>query len=401
MDIDEIDSIKKDKSPPLQPPPHTPQQSSAQKPPLVRNQSKLDTLLETPPSSTSSSYPNTTNNTMNILQSPSLSSTNTTPLRNSRNYYSNGHLSSSVNNLNHHSNHHHNNHHQMNGALIDIDLYQTRYCSRLMRKSCSIECLVSLDHINGEFIELRACAPDTWREELFYFVQDLYSLIEQIISDSCSSLNLEKHYLSFKPLTIPNMESASANLGLVSYDTIYTPKDVIKMQYESSVIMNKKFTGVFKSESAIKFTDLVCCGSENIEKSLLYGIDLSVHQMNPYTRRMLCIYLDKSDPMGRDWSILAFLLGLQDFLPKLDEAMNQHQQIYGQKVLFSKCDCVLNEWCKQRPEQATIRYLLNKISDLDRKDVYEMMINTINLFQTNMNNDSGIQNSNQTLASLK
>lgn len=105
---------------------------------------------------------------------------------------------------------------------------------------------------------------------------------------------------------------------------------------------------------------------------------------------MLCNYLDKIDPMGRDWSILAFLLGLQDFLPLLD----LQKQV-------SKCECVLNEWSKQKSDQASIRNLLAKINDLGRKDVYEMILNTIYLYQMNMGKDSGIQNSNQTLASLK
>ena len=373
------------------------------RPVLQRNQSKLDTLLDLPPlSTTSSSYPNTANTTTNILQSPSLSSTNT-PTR--TNATQNGTAASSGTNKKNFSymesnSNKMNNINGMNGALVDIDLYQTRYCSRLTRKSCCIECLLSLDHENGEFIELRASAPESWREELFYFVQDLYSLVEQVILDSCSNVNLEKHYLSFKPVLIHAIDSASlnnssTNLGLISYDCVYKPRDVISMQFESK-----------KAAKSIKFIDLVCCGSENIERNLIHGVDLAFSQISAYTRRMLCTYLDKTDPMGRDWTILAFLLGLQDFLPKLDETMSQQasmqssMQHYSFKAL-SKTDCVLNEWCKKKPEQASIRYLISKIADLDRKDVYDVILNTISLFQMNIGKDSGIQNSNQTLASLK
>lgn len=281
-----------------------------------------------------------------------------------------------------------------NGALIDIDLYQTRYCSRLTRKNCDIECLLSLDHENGQFIELKACAPELWREELFYFVQDLYTLVECVIHESCSNLNLERHYLSFKPVAIPNEKNPdSVNLGLIAFDCIYTPKDLILMQYESD-IKNRK-NGTVKST----FVDLVCCGSEKIAKIMYYGIDVPFSQINTYTRRMLCAYLDKTDPMGRDWTILAFLLGLQDILPNLEDT-GQHQQQQSSKS-FSKCEYLLNEWCKKKPEQATISYLISKIADLDRKDVYDLMLNTIGLFQMDTSKDSGIQNSNQTLASIK
>jgi hypothetical protein len=342
---------------------------TSERPILKRNQSKLDSLLELdlePISFNNNSYPSTTNGTTNILESPSLSSTNS-PTRKSKTHL----------NMNN------------SGALIDVELYQTRYCSRLERKNCGIECLLSLDHKNGEFIELRACAPESWREELFFFVQDLYGLVEQVIRDSYSNLNLERHYLDFKPVLIPNdLNKDGLNLGLISYESVYSPRDVIQMQYEITK----------DSTAKKKILDLICCGSEKIEKNFIFGIDLPFNQINDYTRRMLCIYLDKTDSMGRDWSILAFLLGLQDILPKLDEILNQQHML---KFPISKTDCVLNEWCKKRTDQATIKYLINKIADLDRKDVYDLILNTINLFQMKISTDSGIQNSNQTLASLK
>ena len=108
---------------------------------------------------------------------------------------------------------------------------------------------------------------------------------------------------------------------------------------------------------------------------------------------MLCSYLDRVDPMGRDWSILAFLLGLQDFLPKLDMSAT---------ATGSKSDAILTEWARARPpEQATVRALLAKINDLSRLDIYELLASTIVPFWMRLSKDSGIQNSNQTLASLK
>ncbi|CAF0705929.1 unnamed protein product [Brachionus calyciflorus] len=322
--------------------------------PLARAQSKLDTLLDSPESN--SSYPNTANSTMNILK-----------------FNKNFKFLPPVN----------------HGTLIDLDLYQTRYCSRLTRKSCFIEALLSLDHLNGDYIELRACAPDTHREELFYFVQDLYTVIEHVILDICPNINLEKNYLLFKPVRLP------VKTGIIGHELIYSNKDLILLQMENKV----KFESVF--------LDLVCCGSELIRKNLSLGMDLSVNKMAIYTRKMLCKMLDKVDPMGRDWSILAFLLGLQDYLKNLDEentpiSTTPTNSISSSTCLkSSKCEFVLNEWFKLRPEQANVKNLLSKIRDLGRLDVYEMVLNTVNLFNANTQRDSGIQNSNQTLASIK
>lgn len=282
----------------------------------------------------------------------------------------------------------------LNGSLIDIDLYQTRYCSRIMRKTCHIECLLSLDHSHGQFIELRACAPELWREELFYFVQDLYSFIEHVIYKSCSNINLEKHYLNFKPVLIhPHNNANNTNLGVLTYEAVYSPRDLVYMQFKNkATVLNTK------RNCETKFSHLIYCGSDVIEKNIIYGIDLPLELMNAYTRQMLCIYLDRKDPMGLDWSILAVVLGLQEILPKLDDLISNNA---NDSVVFSKTDYVLNEWCKLRQEQATIRNLLNKIADLGRKDVFDMMLSTINLFKYGICKDSGIQNSNQTLASIK
>lgn len=318
-------------------------------PRLTRNQSKLDTLFETPQSP----------------QSPNQSVTG---------FFTNHH---------HHHNHHHSSLANLNGSLIDVELYQTRYCSRLTRKSCRIECLLSLEHKNGRFIEIRACAPEQWREELFYFVNDLYSFVEQIVSETCPSINLEKHYLSFKPVSVPNSNPA-LNLGLVPIEKIYHPKEVLSLQLES-----------LKSKNS-KFLDLVCCGSENIEKNLILGVDLSLSQLRAYSHKMLCFLLDKKDPMGLDWTILAVKLGLQNLMPKIDELV----EIKGSKI--SKTECVLHEWMSQgKQETPTIRNLIYKIKDLGRNDVLDLLMSTIDLFQLNISKDSGIQNSNQTLASLK
>ena len=281
----------------------------------------------------------------------------------------------------------------MNGALIDLELYQTRYCSRLFRKSCKIECLLSLDHVNGDYIELRACAPESMREELFYIVQDLNIFVQNILNDSCGDrVNLELHYLSFKPMLIPDMSvnsvAATINLGVVSYDSIHSPKEIICLEFEAS------HSQLVES----KLNKLICCGSVIIEKNFIYGIDLPLSYMKTYTKRMLSVYLDKADPMGLDWSILAVVLGLQELLPKIDELANQSATT---TIKFSKTACVLNEWQNLKQDQATIRNLVLKIKELDRKDVYDMMLNSIDLYQVNVSKDSGIQNSNQTLASLK
>ena len=329
--------------------------SRAQKP-LVRACSKLDTLLDSGESS--SSAPTTASSTMNIIKL-------------NKNFRP-----------------------SINGTLIDLELNQTRYCSRVNKKSCFIEALISLDHVNGEFIELRACAPHTHKEELFFFVQDLYSIIEQVVFDTCPNISLQKSYMQFRPMNVPNNTSAP---GVVNCEVVYSNKELVLMQIEN----RNKFESIF--------LDLVCCGSENIRRNLSLGTESTVNKMAGYTKKTLCKMLDKADPLGRDWSILAFLLGLQDHLRILDGEVTPGNTVdtptnslsSNGALKLSKCEFVINEWARQKPEQANVKTLLSKIKDLGRLDVFEMLLNTLNLFHIHLFRDSGIQNSNQTLASIK
>lgn len=170
--------------------------TSNQRAKLTRQGSKLDTLFETPHISHHMSSNSSLNNRLNLLsQSRQISEPGSL-----KNLLALGANAAS-----------------MNGALIDIDLYQTRYCSRLVRSASKLECLVSLDHVNGEFIEVRACGPEAMREELFYFVQDLNTFVQGIVAEICTdNVNIEVHYLDFnKPRLVPDLDNkyAPVNIG--------------------------------------------------------------------------------------------------------------------------------------------------------------------------------------------
>ena len=102
-----------------------------------------------------------------------------------------------------------------------------------------------------------------------------------------------------------------------------------------------------------KLTDLVCCGSDQIQKNLIYGVELPLASISTYLARTLSTYLDRSDPMGLDWSILAVVLGLQDMLPRLEELR-----------AVSRTACVLNEWIGLRQDQARIMDFLLKVCNV-------------------------------------
>lgn len=151
--------------------------------------------------------------------------------------------------------------------------------------------------------------------------------------------------------------------------------------------------------------DLLCCGSNEIFSNLIIGIDLPISIFSLKTRQLLCRLFDKQDKMGRDWCLLAIALQQQHLIPQLDQ----------DDIFQSKTDQLFEELGRKH-SSLTIRYFLQKLLDIDRRDAFEVIANTCPIFQFANNNgaliqpsnehdqqdshDSGIQNSNNTIASL-
>lgn len=152
--------------------------------------------------------------------------------------------------------------------------------------------------------------------------------------------------------------------------------------------------------------DLLCCGSHEAFSHLVMGIDLPISIFTLKTRQLLCRLFDKQDKMGRDWCILAIALQQQHLIPTLDQ----------EDTFQSKTDQLFEELGRKN-SSLTIRYFLQKLLDIDRRDAFEVVANTCPIFQfANTNgavikpssteqdqldsHDSGIQNSNNTIASL-
>jgi len=107
--------------------------------------------------------------------------------------------------------------------------------------------------------------------------------------------------------------------------------------------------------------------------------------------------------MGRDWCLLAIALQQQHLIPQLDQ----------DDIFQSKTDQLFEELGRKH-SSLTVRYFLQKLLDIDRRDAFEVIANTCPIFQFANNNgaviqpssnehdshDSGIQNSNNTIASL-
>lgn len=228
----------------------------------------------------------------------------------------------------------------------DNDLYQWHHGS----KYCSgyLESLVTLEQ-DDLVIEVKARGPQDMRTQLFYFFEEVCQVIFQVIDDSCPGLDYEKHSLSAAHLKA-HMESPHS----------YAPSTILRAQWAGKTSLKCDDMGTTEEP----FTDLVAFGSDEIKEFLTLGIDLHVSHLSLHTRKQLSALLDPPDPMGRDWCLLAVSLGLTETLPTLDDTSKKRSD--------SRTDRSLEEW--SRDSKATILTLINKLRELGRDDVIDLVL---------------------------
>lgn len=232
----------------------------------------------------------------------------------------------------------------------DTDLYQwhhgTKYCCG------DLEGMIDMDR-HEQYLEIKVRGSPEARSSLFYFLEDLVNIVEQVIDNVCPGLCVERYTLSPSQLKDHNKIIRS-----------YSPTEILRMQIDNRHSM------VLSGEVYEDFGDIVCMGSEEIMASICLGMDLDISHLSIHTRRLLSYLLDPTEHMGRDWCLLAVTLGLSDSLPVLDKEANQQ---------VSQTDRVLEEWSKQH--SASVRLLISKLKELNRLDCIEAILRTTTPFR--------------------
>ncbi|KAK6178961.1 hypothetical protein SNE40_011428 [Patella caerulea] len=231
----------------------------------------------------------------------------------------------------------------------EIDLYQWHHGS----KYCcgDLEGLLDTDR-NEQYLEIKVRGPRDAKSSLFFFLDDFINIVEQVIEEVCPGLCTERYTLS---------PSQLADHGKIIRS--YSPTEILRMEMEgrTSVVLTGSVTE--------DFLDIVCFGSEEVLNSITPGIDLDISHLSLHSRRLLSYLLDPSEPMGRDWCLLAITLGLSDILPKIESEPNE----------ISHTDKVLEEWAKREP--STIRKLIMKLKEFHRIDAVEAILRTSSIFK--------------------
>ena len=227
-------------------------------------------------------------------------------------------------------------------ASADCDLYQ--WCRGSKFCSGALECLITLED-EERAIELKCRGPPAERTALFYFLDDVRCIFEDVLDDTCPGIGVQKCVLSARDL---REHRAPVHA--------YTTEDVMRMQLEGSTMLR------LKDGTCEEFFDLICFGCESIRSLLTLGVNLHVSYLSMHTRCKLSALLDPTDPMGRDWCLLAVSLGLTEDIPHFD---------HNKLPMLSTTDRVLEVW--SRDPCATIGRLIDTLGKLHRQDAIDIV----------------------------
>ncbi|KAF1770188.1 hypothetical protein GCK72_002006 [Caenorhabditis remanei] len=230
----------------------------------------------------------------------------------------------------------------------DTQLYQWSECSKLVSQDRE-----AVIRMVGDAVEIRARGSSKTATPMFYFMEDLITLVEQSAVEVGPGISLERHFISPKHLKEHRENPA-----------LFPPEAMMEMQQRESLSVK----GTQDEEEL--FTDVVCFGSCDVARHLTLGIDVGVADLQMASRCELACLLDPPHAMGRDWSILAVKLQLTDQVPDVDST--------GQSL--SRTDQLLNEWAIHHPEQASVGNLCRILVELGRCDARDALYRTVPLY---------------------
>ena len=235
--------------------------------------------------------------------------------------------------------------------LVGSTARQWHRGTKIMREELSA--VVGLS-VGGQMLEIECRGPDARRSDLFQMQEDLCAIIFGIMSVCCPGLYLER-----RPVSAIHLRAENAT------PHVYAPRDILAAQLagRSSIPLDEG-TGVAET-----LADLLAFGSEEIYSRLKPGIDLHISYLSLYARCRLSALLDPTDPLGRDWCMLAVACGLADHLPSVDTK---------EAIMLSKTDTILAMWSNDAT--ATIRALYKKLLELERPDVVDMLLELAPMF---------------------
>jgi len=202
----------------------------------------------------------------------------------------------------------------------------------------------------GSSLEVRVRGPANHEKECFFFLEEILGVIDQVLLEMSPGQGVDKSILS-----TADLKSHTEKVHE------WGPQELVK------ALTNDGFSAKMKNphrNEEESLCNLICFGSSEILSVLKPGTDLHISAISTLTRQMLCQLLDPTDPMGRDWCLLAVRLEMVDKVPKLETSSEVART-------SSQTARILDEW--ERNSSSTIGELINRVEEMEREDVVKVL----------------------------
>lgn len=246
------------------------------------------------------------------------------------------------------------------------NVYDLHNCFKFSYFTVEDSNIMVIFSVNNEHntIEVRFSGPHDLKRECFIFMQEMVTIVENTFSQCIPGLYVAKSY--FSPEQIRNQRK---DLSLYSSGTIM--KSMLMCSTKTTASLLKKKVKSDDSRTEERIGDIICFGICDLtEINVTSGEptlanELHSSNLSLLTKQKLCTLLDPPESIGRDWCMFGILLGMTDKLPKLDPGANTPLSPTARVIE----ECIRNANC-------TIKILVEKLSELNRFDAIDVILQT-------------------------
>lgn len=236
---------------------------------------------------------------------------------------------------------------ELRGCDPENDLYQWFKGSKL--SSGLLEALITLHEDPGgaDYIEIKVRGPPASSTLCFFLIEELLSVIDQVLLEMSPGLAIEKHVLS-----VADLQSHSEPLHS------YSPCELMSALLQPARLDSELYNPFADCYETLR--QLIAFNDHEIESVMVCSDQLSVACLSSVYRQALCALLDPPDPLGKDWCMLALQLGLADCVPAIESSSN------------SPTAALLDYWATKK--SSSLGELIKKLQSLGREDAADILL---------------------------
>lgn len=246
---------------------------------------------------------------------------------------------------------------ELRSCDAESDLFQWLRGSKLV--SGLLEAMVTLEQVNGvDCIEVKVRGPHNSQPLCFFLLEELLTIIDQVLLEMSPGLSVEKHVLSCLDLR---------NHSVPPY--AFPPPALMHALLSPSRLDSRLHNPLANTTETLR--QLIAFDDPEVERVVVLADELSVGVLSSVCRQSLSALLDPTDALGKDWCLLALNLNLGEHLPALEQ----------QAECRSPTAAMLDAMAADADRLYSVGSVISKLEELGREDAAEVLLRSAPLYR--------------------